>query len=111
MTRKRPYSPSCLEEVFSETHLQVIERLCTQASKTPCLSPYRHTTLPQDVVALNGYAELSAGSAPVEYQNSTKAVPTERNVLSLVLCACTQDRPKWGRGSGGPLVAAELAGG
>jgi hypothetical protein len=50
------------EDVFSETHLQVIERLCTQASKTPRFSPYRHTTLPQDVVGLDGYAELSARS-------------------------------------------------
>jgi hypothetical protein len=59
------YSPSYREEVFSVTHLQVIEKLCIGAPKTPLLLPYRHTTLPQDVGGLDEYAGSSVGSQPV----------------------------------------------
>jgi hypothetical protein len=47
---------SCREEEFSETHLQYFEMLCAAASKTYYLQPYRHTTIPQDVVVLDEYA-------------------------------------------------------
>ena len=33
------YSPSCLEEVFSGTHLQIIENLFTRGAKTAPSTP------------------------------------------------------------------------
>jgi hypothetical protein len=37
-------------EEFSETRLQLTEKLCAQALKSPRFPPYRHTTLPQHFV-------------------------------------------------------------
>jgi hypothetical protein len=46
------YSLYCLEEVFSETHLKVIERLCAQVPKTRRWQPHSHTSLLQHIVGL-----------------------------------------------------------
>ena len=48
------------EEVFSETNLQVIERLCAKTSQTARSSGYRHMKLPQYVGGLDEYARLWA---------------------------------------------------
>ena len=54
------YSLYCLEEEFSETHLQVIEKLYVEVPKTPRWSPHRHIILTQHVVGLDRYAGLWA---------------------------------------------------
>ena len=43
------------EEVFSETHMQLIETLCAKAPETIQLASYRCITLPEDLVVLDGY--------------------------------------------------------
>jgi hypothetical protein len=45
-----------VEEVFSETRMRKLESLRTEPVETVAYAPYRHTTLPQDVVGVNGYA-------------------------------------------------------
>jgi hypothetical protein len=46
------YSPTFREEVFSETHLQIIENLFTRGAKTAPSTPDRHGLLPQHLVVL-----------------------------------------------------------
>jgi hypothetical protein len=47
---------SCLEGVFSETRLQVIERLCIGAPKNAAFLPYIHTRFALHIVGVNVYA-------------------------------------------------------
>jgi hypothetical protein len=54
-----------LPRSFSETYFQVIERLCSEVPKTARLPPDRHRRPPQNVVALDGYAESPFGIAAV----------------------------------------------
>ena len=82
------------EEEFSETRLQIIERLCAEASNTPRFPSYRHRMLPQDVVVLDGYAgrrlarprshrgRLLQGIGGVRYVLSIFRVPVRSNTRS-----------------------------
>jgi hypothetical protein len=60
-----PLFMSCREEEFSETRLQVIERLCAKGSKTPRSRSLKLRMLPQDVVVLDGYAGSRLSPGPI----------------------------------------------
>jgi hypothetical protein len=51
-----PLFTNYLEEEFSETHMQPVVYLCVRTGSKWGVPPDRHTTLPQDVVVLDGYA-------------------------------------------------------
>jgi hypothetical protein len=56
LTYQQGLFTNCREEVFSETHFQLIERLCTEMPKTTLLTLNSYRRLPQDVGALDSYA-------------------------------------------------------
>ena len=62
------------EEVFSETHLQVIERLCTEVPKTPRFPPYIYTSFALDIVG----ADIYTGRGPGRHREFQKSIQTAR---------------------------------